>query len=426
MVKFNFWSGNLVLKVSIILAVVLLLVPLVSAQTTVTILRPGTPEKVKSFLEPAIEEFEKKYPDIKVDPMYLDWTSWISKAPTMWGANEQPDVILWWNFRQSEEYAKPRLVPLEKYVDSELIEKNMYADRARIDGELYLFPASVGPITLYWRRDVFEEAGLDPQRPPQTFEELFNYLETIKNNTDVYPMGVPAKLHETIVEFMSAFYYPLAGKEWLDEKNKPTFNTKECIQALTYFKDLGPYAYPGAVEYAREDYRSLLRDRKIAMYYEGPWPVPLFQESFGENLDESPIGIGLTPGVGEGKPGVTGFDGWVITHEERAEAAGKLISFIASPEQQFRHDIIYGLAPVYLEELEKEPFNRFDFWKVFVEGGRNSLPRPGKYHPRPYAVTDILMEMGQKIWLGVSTPEKAIEEAVNKIDSLNKGLGIEY
>jgi len=414
---------NICIGLIVVLGAGIIFISLAQAQTTITILRPRTPEKVKKFLEPALEEFQAKYPDIRVEPMYLGWMGWISKAPAMWGAGDQPDVVLWWDFRQSEELVRYKLVPLEEYVDPQVIEKNVFANLAKLRGKLYLLPISIGSMTLMWRKDVFAEAGLEPNRPPQTFDELLQYCKKIKTNTDVFPIGVQAKKDENLQEYVSYFYYPIAGKSWLDEKNQPIFNTEEGVKALQTFKSLKPYAQPGAIETSRGDLRPLIRDGKVAMHYDGPWIIPMLQQRFGENLDESPIGIGLMPGTYGDNPGWIGIDGWVITRKEKAEAAGKLISFLSSPEQQYRHDSIYGQVPVYLEELEKPVF-RFNFWKTFVEAGKGALPRPGYYHPRPYGIYRTLIETWQKVWLDVLSPKKALEEAEKEIRKFNERLGI--
>ena len=64
-----------------------------SGKTKITILRPGDEEKVASFMEPAVEAFEKDNPDIEVEIMYESWAGWIQTYPTYFEADTQPDEI---------------------------------------------------------------------------------------------------------------------------------------------------------------------------------------------------------------------------------------------------------------------------------------------------------------------------------------------
>src|SRR3546814_16543857 len=41
-----------------------------------------------------------------------------------------------------------------------------------VDGVLYGIPMDLASISMYYRRDFFVEAGLDPDRPPRTWDEV--------------------------------------------------------------------------------------------------------------------------------------------------------------------------------------------------------------------------------------------------------------
>ncbi len=60
------------------------------------------------------------------------------------------------------------------------------------DGELKVMPFNVSSILLYYNVDAFVEAGLDPDTPPETIEELAEYAEalTVKDGDDVVRHGL--------------------------------------------------------------------------------------------------------------------------------------------------------------------------------------------------------------------------------------------
>lgn len=413
----------------VILMLMVALSHLAVAKTHLTILRPGTPEKVKRYLEPAIEEFEAANPDIDVEPVYMGWQAWINKYQTLFQAGDQPDVILWWDKQLSEAGVREKLVPLEDYVDKEVIAAfpDSLIEAGKRDGKLYLLPVSACSFVFMYRKDVFAEAGLDPNKPPQTFQEMLEYAKRIKQKTDVVPIGLQAKATEPGHEQVALLYHAWTGKPFLKD-NKPIFNTPEAVEMLEFWKSLKPYAQPGAMQYDRGDLRAPFRDGKIAMIFgDSAWIVPMLQEKFGKNLDDSPIGFALPPAGPAGRVSWLGADGWAITNKDKAEAAGRLISFLSSPEQQYRHDSIYGGVPIYEYELSKPEF-QYDFWKVFIDA-RDTLrvfQRIGTpSHPKPQALYEIMEKTWQKVWVGAQSPEKALAEAEREIKRLNKRLGID-
>ena len=65
-------------------------------------------------------------------------------------------------------------------------------------------PSIADTNILYWRTDLFEQAGLDPNKPPKTYSELTEYAKLLtidkngknsteegfdKNNIDIYGYG---------------------------------------------------------------------------------------------------------------------------------------------------------------------------------------------------------------------------------------------
>lgn len=380
----------------------------------IQIMRPGTPSKVRKWLEPAIEEFEKENPGITVEPIYQGWTGWQTKITTLLQAGDQPHVQLWPDFWQMKPLIRDKLVPLEGLVDPDIIEKNPLSDKVKLDDTQYLLPSSTGVFVIMYRKDVFDEAGLDPDSFPADWEELIGTVKAIKNTTDVPPLAIPVSKFVSTHDYVSVFYFSATGHTWL-EGGKPIFNTDLGIKALEFWKGLKPYAQPNALNYGRGDLRPPFRDKKVAIHLDGPWILPLLEEKFGD-LDKSPIGFAFVPKGPSVRGSEAGFDGWVISREERAEASGKLISFLSSPEQQYRHDWIYGQNPIYPSELERPKFQA-DYWKVFLKT-MSDYAFHRYYHPQPGQVWQIFVENEQSVWVGKKTPEQAWTDAEQEITKL--------
>ena len=390
-----------------------------------TLLRPGDEKKVRDFLEPTVDEFMKANPDIEVTIQYESWGGWISKYPSLFKAGTQPDVIFWWDKALNDMYAKGQILPIEKYIDPSILKEIpqaiLYA--SKIDGVLYHVPADMYGFVMYYRKDIFEQAGLDPKTPPATWDELLAACKQIKEKTNVDPLGIPGKAGlESCHEFFAEYITQATGLQMLDENNQMTFNNEKGLFALEYIKKLMEYANPSVTDYGRGDVRALFKSGKIAIELgDSTWAVPEYQAAFGENLDESVCGIAVPPVGPAGKYNWCGLDGWAIAQEKNADAAGRLINYLSSPEISFRHHSVYGGMPYTSYELQQDKF-KYNFWNVFKSAVSDFelIQRIGKYHPAPSAFYTKLEPIWQNMLMGSIDPEttlKQVEDAVNEINA---------
>ena len=394
-------------------------------KTKITVLRPGDQEKVAAFLEPAIEQFEAENPDIDVEIMYESWAGWIQKYPTSFEAGTQPDVIFWWDNKLNDSSAHDSLVDMTDLIDDETINRipesvwNLVSEGNK-DG-LYYIPSSVDSFVLYCNKDVFEQAGLDPENPPKTWEELLSAAQTITEKTGIAAIGVPAITgSETLEEFVGMFINQATDAAILDSDSMPLFENEKGLEALEYLKQLLPYIQTSPTEYGRGELRPLLRDGQVAMLIDGPWGVANYIAAYGENLDESPIGIAPVPQKEEGqKITWAGTNGWIATREETAEASAKLIEFLMSPDILKSHHLAYGSSPLYEEEFD-DPAFQYDYWKVFYNEIQEYTlyGMIGANSATPAAYYTALEEVWQYFILGQIEPEDALKAAADAARSV--------
>jgi ABC-type glycerol-3-phosphate transport system substrate-binding protein len=74
--------------------------------------------------------------------------------------------VNWRMFRPLDEYLKRDKYDLAAFAASALEEAK------GLDGKTYGLPSSVDNRLLYWNKDLFAQAGLDPEQPPATWEQL--------------------------------------------------------------------------------------------------------------------------------------------------------------------------------------------------------------------------------------------------------------
>jgi multiple sugar transport system substrate-binding protein len=396
-----------------------------NAKTVVTVLRPGDMLKVKQWAEPCMNEFNKKHSDIEIKMEYMSWGDWITKYPTLMNTNTQPDVIFWWDNQLADKAIVRKLVPLTNYVDRSIL--NLYSKKVlnvgTIKGKLVYLPQALDPMVVFYRKELFQQAGLNPDNPPKTWDEFLNACKAIYTKTGVPAVGFPGKIGmNTLQEFMAVFYHAGTGKQWLDSNNKPLFNTPQAVKAFEYIKQLQSYAQPGLEQYARGDLRSLFANGKIAMLVDSDWCVPDYQAKFGNELNG--IGIMTPPAGPAGKAVWVGTNGWVITNKKNAVAAGKVLSFLASKEQLYMHHMAYGSSPLLNYEM-RQPGYQYAFWNKFSETLDNYklFTSIGQNSPTPKAFYIRLEEVWQQFLLGRLDAKEALKLAERKVREINAQAG---
>lgn len=361
-------------------ALVVTAVGVASAKIQLTVLRPGTPEKVAAFLEPAIQEFEKANPDIEVNIQYAGWNEYLTRLATWIAAGEAPDVFLT-NDHTMPYYAEQgALLPLDDLLNEELktqIPASLWS-AAVWKGKTYLVPASVGAIMLFWHKDLFADAGLDPNQPPANMDEFLTYAQKTTKN-DYFGYGLTMGTWDTgWEEEVSLFYHGFTDKPWFDEKGKPLFDTKEARKAFEFVVDLAnkyKVIYPNPFEYTRGEMRPVFRDKKVAMHSDGPWFYPMLAENFDFSSKEASE-VGIAPMPRNGTNGsIMGADGWVIfSKTKHPKEAVKLLNFLVNEENQYNHGVLYGVAPTQKRLFEKGDYQKW-YWQPQVEAVKTAFPR---------------------------------------------------
>ncbi|WP_022899615.1 extracellular solute-binding protein [Humibacter albus] len=142
---------------------------------------PGATADALTALHDRVKQFEKKYPDIKVKAIEYQWTGTTFAAELAGGT--LPDVF---NvpFTDSKTLANNgQLADITKYFKqtstADKWNKNVLDVATGDDGKVYGIPWGPYAMALSYNRDIFTRAGLDPDKPPTTLDEIEQDAKTI-------------------------------------------------------------------------------------------------------------------------------------------------------------------------------------------------------------------------------------------------------
>jgi multiple sugar transport system substrate-binding protein len=154
---------------------------------TVGVLRPGATQEAADALNLQISQFEAKYPWITVTPEEYNWT-----APTFTAAlaaGTLPDVFTIPFTDGKGLIAQHQIVDIDSLVRAigyaDKFNASVLANGQDTDGKIYAVPTAAYGMSLTYNRSLFTQAGLDPDKPPTTWDEVQTAAKTIAAKTGV-------------------------------------------------------------------------------------------------------------------------------------------------------------------------------------------------------------------------------------------------
>ncbi|MBG6238712.1 multiple sugar transport system substrate-binding protein [Mycetocola sp. CAN_C7] len=162
------------------------------------------------------------------------------------------------------------------------------------EGGYYQMPWKSNPVMIFYNKDMFTEAGLDPENPElATYDE---FLATSKTLVDagVAPFAInPAPTSEffqTLFDFTPLFAAETGGTG-LVEDGTATFGGEEGLDVANFWKSL----YDGGLA-GREQYQGdAFADGHSAMAIVGPWAVSVYKDAVNWGSVPVPTKAGVAP-----------------------------------------------------------------------------------------------------------------------------------
>jgi multiple sugar transport system substrate-binding protein len=207
---------------------------------SVASLIPGsTPEAVKQF-NAQVKEFENKYPTIKVKPVEYQWT-----APTFaskLAAGTLPTVfeVPFTDARTLGDRGQlANLTPyFKKLPYHNKYNKKVLAEGIDAKGQVIALPKGAYAQALHYNRQLFKQAGLNPNKPPTTWAGIRKDARIITQKTGKPGYVEMAKSDNTAGWILTTLVYSLGGRmeKGTGTHAKATLNNKYTVKALKMLK----------------------------------------------------------------------------------------------------------------------------------------------------------------------------------------------
>ncbi len=413
----------------------------------------GDPEVMRQNYRDFFAAFRATYPNIELEEQGITYNELLDRFRTALLGNAAPMAIRLQILGGTEFAAKGYLEPLVPedvgYSASDFWPGAMKA--VTWEGVTYGIPTNNETMALIWNADIFERAGLDPDKPPATWDEVVTYSKQIKDTLGVDGYGLVARQNagNTPYRFMPQLW-AYGGGVFDEADPNPTYGevrldsdaSKRALQA-SYDMYVRDKSVPtSALTNQQADNQGPFVSGKLAMMISHPSEyarmLELAAETTGSDkavADEvvENMRYGLIPTGPDGKRAVVfGGSNIHIVKSEYVEggkvdepAAKALICMWTSPEWSLKLAWA-GSNPGNLNGFKtkwmKERLDTIKFLDVTTSMLPYGIPFPA-LPESPEIMNIIVPDMMQNALTGAMTVDEAAEDAAQKVrDLMGSGL----
>lgn len=396
---------------------------LVAGVASVTLALPGTAtaqDQTISFIScgdtlssvhaELITKWEAANPGFKIAGEAVGWDQCQDKVTTLAAAGT-PVGLAYVGSRTLKQFAQNELiVPIPMSDEEKAGYFNYVADTVTTDGQQWGVPVAFSTKALYWNKDLFAAAGLDPEKPPATWAEEIEFAKTIKEKTGIAGFGVVAKTFDNTMHQFLHWVYTNDGSV-IDAEGNITLDSPQNLAALTALRDIVPYAEEGPTSYEQNEVRAIFLDGKLGMIQAAVGAKKLLKDApFKWGVAPLPLGPDAKgPGTLLITDSLAVFKGTGV--EEQAISFAK---FLASPENQPTYEAAEGLTPLRpgpaVDALVAEDAN----WKPFIDGISYGGPEPLFLDYK--GLQNTMIEMVQSVVTGQAEPAAALTTAAGALE----------
>ncbi len=376
---------------------------------------------ITKIIDQYASDFNKENPAYKVVPVYAGtYQETIVKALTAHKSGKPPaaGILLSTDtFTLADEDA---IVPIDNFVKTDEDRAWMksffpaFMLNGQFGGKTWGVPFQRSTVVMYWNKELFKEAGLDPNKPPQNWKELVSMGQKLTKkdaNGNVTQWGVQVPSSGFPYWLFQGFSTQNGAILANAEGNEVKYDDPKVIEALQFWVDLSrKYGIhpPGIVEWGTTP-RDFM-ERKAAII----WTTTGNLTNIRSNA-KFDFGVAMLPeGVRRGSP-TGGGNFFIFKKASSAEQEGafKFAKWLTQPARAAKWSIDTGYVAVSPASYETPELKKYaaEFPPALV--ARDQLPfavAELSTHDNQ-RVTKALNDGLQAALTGKKTPEQAMKDA---------------
>ncbi|EAV40982.1 putative sugar uptake ABC transporter periplasmic solute-binding protein precursor [Stappia aggregata IAM 12614] len=359
------------------------------------------------------DEFMAQHPDIKINVRTVQFEDMVNDLARGVATGDAPDITYIDNPEVALFASRGLLLDLKPYIEqSDIVNaEDIFPgplSSVSYEGGIYGIPRGANTIALYYNADMYRAAGLDPDTPPRTWDELYEAAKVLtKPEDNVYGLAFSAvATEEGTFQFLP----------WLQMTggNYDNVDTEGAARALSLWKKIldEGLASPDTLIRGQWDSTGTFNAGTAAMSISGPWELPRMssEAKFDFRAALLPVpqeGADRASALGEG-------DNVILASTDNPDEAFLFLEFLYENMDRVWND--FGYLPASKVEVKDPKYP--EIYAVFEESmkyARNRGP-----HPQWPRISKAIQTAIQSTLTGQATPEDALAAAQTSIDKILK------
>lgn len=401
-----------------------------AAQTEITFFYPvqvGGP--LTDVIDGYVADFHAQNPDIRVEAVFSgNYTETTTRALTAARSGTPPTVAVLLATDIFTLIEEDVIQPIDTFISSE--EDQAWVDgfmpaylaSAQVDGHLWSVPFQRSTAVMYYNKEAFAAAGLDPEQPPRTWDEMVEMGEALtlrdaSGNVTQYGLGIPSSMN-AVHWLFGALVAQNGGMLSSEDGLHTFFDSPEVIEALQFFVDLSTEhgIHPsGILEWGTTPNDFMQGRLAMAWHTTG---------NLGNIRNNATFDFGVAPYPGNPEPAsVLGGGNLYIfsgASEEQQAAAFEFVKFMTSAELLADWGVQTGYVAPRDDSWETDTLRAFVAEVPQAEVARRQIPvsKPEISTHEAARVNQVLNTAIQAAIIGEQTPEAALSAAQAEADRI--------
>jgi multiple sugar transport system substrate-binding protein len=368
-------------------------------------------ENLNQYMFPLARAFEALHPDIKIDVKHVQFSDMNSDLARASITGDAPDVTYIDNpdidlFRSRDlllnlapMIARSKVIDLAQFYPGPLAAVK-YGDK------VYGIPRGANTLALYYNADMFKAAGLDPDKPPQSWAELYADAKKLNDPAKhVYGIAFSAVASEEGT-FQFLPWIQMAGGDY----NK--LNTPNDVKALEFWQTLidEKLASPDTLVRGQFDSTATFNAGNAAMAISGPWELP--RMSHDAKFDYR---VALLPTMTQGGDRVSALgegDNVIMAQSKHPQQAFALLEFLVTQMPHVWND--EGFLPVARVRVDNPKWPAD--YAVFLRALKTARVRGPS--PQWAQISEAIQTAIQSALTHQATAKQALDTAQSQVESI--------
>ncbi|RTE08788.1 ABC transporter substrate-binding protein [Paenibacillus whitsoniae] len=329
-------------------------------------------------IDKLVADFNASHKDVQVEAVFQGtYDESLNKMKASMDTKNGPSLIQVYEIGSRFMIDSKAITPMQTFIDADKYDVSQLEENIlnyyRVDNKLYSMPFNTSNPILYYNKDMFKAAGLDPEKPPTTYDEVAKAAQALSKD------GKSGASFAIYGWFMEQFFAN-QGAEYLNNGNGRTspatesqVNADAGVKTLEWWKQMVDNKSAANLGRKTDDTKKAFLAGQVAMTLDSTASLRGIVSGAEGKFQVGTAYLPKPAGAGEGGVVVGGASLYILNNKTEAEQKGawEFIKYLTTPDVQAYWSVNTGYFPItkkaYDEQLMKDNLVKYPQFKTAID-----------------------------------------------------------